>query len=88
MMHAVMVTSTPALHYWKPASVEVMNSVRQWRLDGIHVCYTVDAGANVHVICPKPEAQTVEKYLREIKGVENVLVAHVGGAAQIVVNGD
>ena len=88
IMHAVMMTSTPALYYWKPASLDVMNSVREWRSEGLSVCYTVDAGANVHVICPETEAQTVEKQLREIKGVENVLVAHAGGAAKIVTTGE
>jgi diphosphomevalonate decarboxylase len=87
MMHAVMMTSTPALHYWKPASLEVMNCVRQWRVEGIPVCYTVDAGPNVHVICPETEAHIIDKRLREIKGVENVLVARVGGPAKIVENG-
>src|SRR5919106_888653 len=87
MMHAVMMTSTPALHYWKPASLEVMNYVRQWRAEGIPVCYTVDAGPNVHVICPETEAHIIDKRLREIKGVENVLVARVGGPAKIVENG-
>jgi diphosphomevalonate decarboxylase len=88
MMHSVMMTSMPALHYWKPASLEVMNNVRAWRNEGIPVCYTMDAGANVHVICPETEAHTIEKRLREIKGVEDVLVARAGGAAKIVKNGD
>ena len=88
MMHAVMMTSTPALHYWKPATLDVMNSVRVWRVEGLQACYTVDAGANVHVICPEAEAHTVDKRLREIKGVENVLVARAGDAAKIIVNGD
>jgi diphosphomevalonate decarboxylase len=86
MMHGVMMTSTPALHYWKPASLEVMNSVRQWRVNGIPVCYTVDAGPNIHVICPETEAHVIDKKLREIKGVENVLVARAGGPAKIVEN--
>src|SRR5215207_6148361 len=75
MLHAVMMTSTPALHYWKPASLDIMQSVRQWREDGMQVCYTVDAGANVHVICPEAEAHTVDQHLRKINGVESVLVA-------------
>ena len=87
-MHAVMMTSTPALHYWKPASLEVMNCVRSWRAEGISACYTVDAGPNVHVLCLETEAQVVDKRLREIQGVENVLVARAGGPAQIVKNGD
>lgn len=84
MMHAVMMTSTPALHYWKAESLSVMNSVRAWRNEGVPACYTVDAGANVHVICPETEAHVVEKRLRELPGVENVLVARAGGPAKIV----
>jgi diphosphomevalonate decarboxylase len=87
MMHAVMMTSTPPLHYWKPASLDVMNCVRQWRMEGIPVCYTVDAGPNVHVICLEANARVVEKRLRGIAGVENVLVARAGGPAKIVQNG-
>jgi diphosphomevalonate decarboxylase len=86
MMHAVMMTSTPALHYWKPASLEVMNRVRQWRSEGFPVCYTVDAGPNIHVICPETEAQIIDKRLREIRGVDNVLVARAGGPAKLVEN--
>lgn len=84
MMHAVMMTSTPALHYWKPASLEVMNNVRTWRGEGIPACYTVDAGPNIHVICPETEVHVIEKRLRDIPGVEKVLVARAGGPAKIV----
>jgi diphosphomevalonate decarboxylase len=84
MMHGVMMTSTPALHYWKPASLEVMNGVRQWRSEGIQVCYTVDAGPNVHVICREAQAQFIEQKLRVIQGVSNVLVARPGGPARLV----
>jgi diphosphomevalonate decarboxylase len=87
MMHAVMMTSTPQLHYWKPTSLEVMNAVRQWRAEGVPVCYTVDAGPNIHVLCPGTEANDVAKKLRDIKGVDNVLVARAGGPAKIVENG-
>jgi diphosphomevalonate decarboxylase len=88
MMHSVMMTSTPALHYWKPASLRVMHAVRQWREDGMQVCYTVDAGANVHVICHENDADAIDKRLRELNGVEDVLVARAGGPAKIVENGD
>ncbi len=87
MMHAVMMTSTPALHYWKPASLSVMEAVRAWRMDGLPVCYTVDAGANVHVITLETEAHLVETRLRDIYGVEKILVARAGGAARIVESG-
>jgi diphosphomevalonate decarboxylase len=88
MMYSVMMTSTPALHYWKSASLEVMSQVRAWRVEGLPVCYTVDAGPNVHVICTEAEAPIIDRRLREIPGVQNVLLARAGGGAQIVKNGN
>jgi len=84
MMHAVMMTSTPGLFYWQPASVGVMDAVREWRGRGMPVCYTVDAGPNIHVICPREYIGETEKKLRKLPGVQDVLVAGVGGPARIV----
>lgn len=84
MMHAVMMTSSPALHYWQPASMTVMQSVRAWRAEGLPVAYTVDAGPNVHVLCPSGVQKEAEARLRNLPGVENVLVASVGGPARLV----
>lgn len=84
MMHAVMMTSNPGLFYWQPASITIMDAVRKWRGRGIPVCYTVDAGANIHVICPREQAEGVERSVRELPGVQDVLVSGVGGPARIV----
>ena len=84
MMHAIMMTSNPGLFYWQPASITIMESVRDWRASGIPVFYTVDAGPNIHVICPQQQAQSVERRVRELPGVNDVLVANSGGPAQIV----
>lgn len=84
MMHAVMMTSSPALHYWQPASMAVMKAVRQWREEGSPACYTVDAGANVHVICPEKEADEIAVRLRKIAGVKTVLTACAGGPAKLI----
>jgi diphosphomevalonate decarboxylase len=84
MMHAVMMTSSPGLFYWQPASITVMDAVREWRASGLPVCYTVDAGPNIHVICPREQAGGVERRLRDLPGVQDVLVAGVGGPARIV----
>ena len=84
MMHAVMMTSAPALHYWQSASMTMMQSVRQWRTEGLQVAYTVDAGPNVHVLCPSEVQKEAEARLKSLPGVENVLVAKVGGPATLV----
>jgi diphosphomevalonate decarboxylase len=84
MMHAVMMTSNPPLMYWQAATVDIFHAVREWRADGLPCAYTVDAGANVHVICPREQAGAVEKKLRALPGVRDVLVARAGGPARLV----
>ncbi len=51
LMHAVMMTSTPPLFYWQPTTLTIMQEVRSMRKTGIPVCYSIDAGPNVHVLC-------------------------------------
>jgi diphosphomevalonate decarboxylase len=84
LMHAVMMTSRPSLHYWLPASLGAMGAVRAWRNEALPVLYTVDAGPNVHVLCPRERAGEVEGRLRALPGVQDVLVAGVGGPARCV----
>jgi diphosphomevalonate decarboxylase len=83
LMHAVMITSTPPLLYWQPASVEIMHAVQKWRKEGIPVCYTVDAGPNVHVLCLGGQVEKVTERLRQLPGVIQVLIAHIGGPATL-----
>ncbi|NPA27178.1 MAG: diphosphomevalonate decarboxylase [Chloroflexi bacterium] len=84
LMHAVMQTSTPPLLYWTPASVRVMQHVRAWRGQGQPVAYTLDAGPNVHVLCPADDAANVATALAEVPGVQRVLIARVGGPARLL----
>jgi diphosphomevalonate decarboxylase len=84
MMHAVMMTSHPALFYWQPATLTVMQSVREARAKGLPVCYTIDAGPNVHVITEAAEAERVTVLLRSLPGVREVRIAHVGGPARLI----
>jgi len=84
LMHGVMMTSNPALIYWQPATLSIMHAVREWRAGGLPVAYTIDAGPNVHVLCPQDHSQLVASKLRELPDVKDVLVAGVGGGARLV----
>jgi diphosphomevalonate decarboxylase len=84
LMHAVMITSSPPLLYWQPATVAVMRAVQDWRKQGLAVCYTIDAGPNVHVLCLGEQAQEVEQRLRQIEGVGQVIMARPGGPARLL----
>ena len=83
LMHAVMITSTPPLFYWQPATLAVMRAVQAWRAQGLPACYTIDAGPNVHVLCPEEAVGEVASRLRRLKGVKQVLTAAPGGAARL-----
>jgi len=84
MMHAVMMTSTPVLLYWLPATIEVIQRVIGMRGEGIPVFYTIDAGANVHVITTKEFVTGIEMKLQTITSVSSVLISPVGGPARLV----
>jgi diphosphomevalonate decarboxylase len=84
LLHSVMMTSSPPLFYWQPATLAVMQFVRAERAKGLPVCYSIDAGPNVHVITLQGEAGRTAGLLQGLEGVRDVLVASVGGPARLV----
>jgi diphosphomevalonate decarboxylase len=81
LMHAVMLTSNPQLLYWQPGTLAVMHAVHHWRQHNLPVCYTIDAGPNVHVICEAWAADQVAGELLQVPGVVQVMRAKPGGPA-------
>lgn len=84
LMHAVMMTSKPPLFYWLPQSLRIMLAVQEWRRQGINVCYTLDAGPNVHCICAAGDAGAVAARLKELEPDIEVIRSSVGGGARIL----
>jgi diphosphomevalonate decarboxylase len=82
LMHGVMETSSPPLHYRLPISLAIMEAVREWRAEGASVCYTLDAGPNVHCLCAPEDAGRIEGRLATFAGVSSVLSARPGEAAR------
>jgi diphosphomevalonate decarboxylase len=84
MMHAVMMTSSPPLYYWEPTTISVIKSVKGMRRQGLPVCFTIDAGPNVHVLCPSNFTRDVVNILSIIPGVLDIIQAKPGGGAFII----
>ena len=84
LMHAVMMTSSPPLIYWRDATVAIMQAVISWRKEGVPVCYTIDAGPNVHVICEGKFAEIVRNRLGKIPGVLDVITAIPGYGVRVI----
>jgi diphosphomevalonate decarboxylase len=84
MMHAVMMTSHPALFYWQAATLTIMQAVRALREKGLPACYTIDAGPNVHVLTEAAEVNQVKRFLESLPGVQEVRTAYIGGPARLI----
>ncbi|NNT70712.1 diphosphomevalonate decarboxylase [Flavobacterium sp. IMCC34852] len=53
-LHSMMMTSIPYFILMKPNTLEIINKIWQFRNETkIPICFTLDAGANVHVLYPE-----------------------------------
>jgi diphosphomevalonate decarboxylase len=69
-LHAMMMTSMPYFILMKPNTLEIINKIWAYRQSsGSKVCFTLDAGANVHVLYPESET------LQVLEFIQNELVA-------------
>lgn len=65
-LHAMMMTSNPYFLLMKPGTLEIINKIFQFRQEtGLHPCFTLDAGANVHLLFPKNEQEAVMKFVED-----------------------
>ena len=64
-LHAMMMTSLPYFILMKPNTLEIINKIWAFRKEtDSHVCFTLDAGANVHVLYPENEAEKVYDFIK------------------------
>lgn len=64
-LHAMMMSSSPYFILIKPPTLEVIQKVWQFRQDNnSHLCFTLDAGANVHLLYPKNESEKVLSFIK------------------------
>ncbi len=63
-LHSMMMTSSPYFILMKPETLEVINHIWQFRRESnIPVCFTLDAGANVHVLYPESFKEDVLSFI-------------------------
>ena len=63
-LHAMMMSSDPYFILMKPNTLEIINKIWAFRAQtGLHICFTLDAGANVHVLFPENEAKEIQEFI-------------------------
>ena len=70
-LHAMMMTSLPYFILMKPNTLEIINKIWKFRNNtGLPISFTLDAGANVHVLYPEKNAPSILEFIK------NELVAY------------
>ena len=65
-LHALMMCSNPSFILMKPNTLRIIEEVRRFRNEThIPLCFTLDAGPNVHLLYPDSEADKVENFIKE-----------------------
>ena len=65
-LHAMMMTSRPYYLLMKPNTMTIIERIWQFRQDsGLAVCFTLDAGANVHLLFPDNAGSEVMSFAKD-----------------------
>ena len=65
-LHALMMCSTPSFVLMKPNTLRIINTLYEFRQEtDIPVCFTLDAGPNVHLLYPDQHAEMVERFIMD-----------------------
>jgi diphosphomevalonate decarboxylase len=77
-LHLITMTSHPPIFYWSPGSLAVLRAVRELRQEGLAAWATMDAGANIHVICDADSEDDVAERLEDLPAVGFVIRDGIG----------
>jgi diphosphomevalonate decarboxylase len=63
-LHAMMMTSNPYFILMKPNTLSIIHKIWEFRATTkSNICFTLDAGANVHVLFPESEKENVNIFI-------------------------
>lgn len=79
MLHALMMTSSPSYILLKPQSLFLIDKIRSFRsASHIPVCFTIDAGPNIHLLYPALYKEQVRAWLSELLPDMKIIHDEVG----------
>ena len=83
-MHASALAARPAVVYWRPATLALLEKVRGLRACGVAAWATMDAGPHVKVLTTADDASSIAMQLRDLDGVTAVTISAPGGGVAVV----
>ena len=83
-MHSCMMASRPALIYWNDATINILQTIKIWRKDGLETYATMDAGPHVALLGYKRDLNKIAARAAKVAGVKTVIKCHPATGASIV----
>lgn len=88
-LHAMMLTSLPYFILMKPNTLEIIQKIWEYRKDtNIPICFTLDAGANVHILYPENVRESTLQFIQsELVGYcqnGNYICDAIGNGSQLL----
>jgi diphosphomevalonate decarboxylase len=83
-MHGLIMSSQPAILYWNPVTIELINATWQLRDSGICCYATIDAGPHVKILALAKDSELVARRLQEVSEVKSVTINHPGPGAAVI----
>jgi len=81
-LHSMMMISNPSFILIKPETLNIINKIREFRNDtNIPVCFTLDAGPNVHILYPDKNKTEVQKFISSEMNKFRIINDFVGSGA-------
>ena len=90
-LHAMMMTSLPYFILMKSNTLEIINKIWKFRNETkTPVCFTLDAGANVHILYPENVRENVLQFIKdELVGYcqnGNYICDAIGNGSQLIID--
>jgi len=65
-LHALMMTSSPSFILLQPSTIVMIDKIRKFRkATNLPVCFTLDAGPNIHLLYPEKIASEVQAFIQK-----------------------
>ena len=85
-MHAVMITTKPSIIYWNNVTIDIIQSVLDWRRNGLESYFTIDAGPQVKILCTENNVEKIVENCQNINGIKKIIIVKPGKGSKIVNN--
>ena len=83
-MHALTLSSRPAVIFWNQTTIELMHLVRELRRKGVQAYFTIDAGPQIKVITLPQEIADLKNIFKDVPGIVKIIETKLGGDARLI----